>query len=159
MLDVALLAVCAPDVAPLTMQAIVKHESAFNPYAIGINPPNKRLKKQPTSKDEAKRIADDLIARKIDFDAGLGQINYRNWKWLGLTSESVFHQCTNLKSAQKVLADCYTRAFKANQNQRTALLEAFSCYNTGNFKRGFNNGYVDKIIKSAGLDPKTVHRY
>lgn len=159
MLDIALLTMCAPDVAPLTMQAIVKHESGFNPFAIGINPPHPRLKKQPSSLAEAVRIANDLIARKIDFDAGLGQINYRNWKWLGLTSESVFNQCTNLRSAQRVLADCYTRAYKQANDQRTALLQAFSCYNTGNFKRGFDNGYVDKVLKSAGISSDLIARH
>lgn len=156
MLDIALLTMCAPDVAPMTMQAIVKHESSFNPYAIGINKPNKPLAKQPRSKQEAVLIAKDLIARKVDFDAGLGQINYRNWKWLGLTSETVFDQCTNLKSAQRVLADCYTRSFKQNRDQRTALLQAFSCYNTGNFTRGFKNGYVNNVLKSAGIDPNRI---
>jgi len=33
----ALAIVCAPMVAPTTLQAIVKTESNFNPYAININ--------------------------------------------------------------------------------------------------------------------------
>lgn len=159
MLDIALLSMCAPDVAPQTMTAIVSQESAFNPYAVGINHPHPRLKKQPTNKAEAVSVVKDLIARKIDFDAGLGQINYRNWKWLGLTAETVFDPCTNLRSAQRVLADCYTRSYKTTQDPRKSLLQSFSCYNTGNFQRGFSNGYVQNVLKKAGLDPKIVAYY
>lgn len=152
MLDIALLTMCAPNVAPQTMQAIVRHESAYNPYAVGINPPHKRLKRQPTSRAEAVKVVEDLIARKIDFDAGLGQINYRNWSWLGINAHSVFDSCVNLKAAQRVLEDCYTRAYKRHNDQRKALLESFSCYNTGNFNNGFKNGYVNNILKSAGIE-------
>ena len=149
--EIALLAAtCAPDIHPITLSAIVKHESAYNQYAVGINK-GQRLKEQPRTRQEAVTIVRDLMHKGIDFDAGLGQINVRNWSWLGLTPETVFDPCTNLTAAQAVLRDCYVRATNQYQPGQPALMAALSCYNTGNFRNGFSNGYVRKVLASAGV--------
>lgn len=145
-----LAATCAPNIHETTLSALVRHESTAQVFAIGINK-GKRLKKQPTDYEQAAQIANDLIDRGIDFDAGLGQINVRNWSWLGLTTETVFDPCTNLKAAQTVLTDCYQRALRQTADEQRALRSALSCYNTGNFERGFTNGYVEKVLAQAGV--------
>ncbi|EKU31451.1 MULTISPECIES: lytic transglycosylase domain-containing protein [Alcaligenes] len=145
-----LAATCAPNIHETTLSALVRHESKAQVYAIGINK-GKRLDKQPTDYEQAAPIANDLIDRGIDFDAGLGQINVRNWSWLGLTTETVFDPCTNLKAAQTVLTDCYRRALRQSADEQQALRSALSCYNTGNFERGFSNGYVGKVLAQAGV--------
>ncbi|ASR90141.1 lytic transglycosylase domain-containing protein [Alcaligenes faecalis] len=145
-----LAATCAPNIHETTLSALVRHESTAQVYAIGINK-GKRLGKQPTDYEQAAQIANDLIDRGIDFDAGLGQINVRNWAWLGLTTETVFDPCTNLKAAQTVLTDCYRRALRQSADEQQALRSALSCYNTGNFERGFSNGYVVKVLAQAGV--------
>ncbi|MDY0272374.1 MAG: lytic transglycosylase domain-containing protein [Advenella sp.] len=145
-----LAASCAPNVHINTLSALVKHESAANVYAIGINK-GKRLTTQPTTLADATNIANELIKSGTDFDAGLGQINVRNWHWLGLNTKTVFDPCANLKAAQTVLSDCYSRALKQHQSQQKALQAALSCYNTGNFERGFKNGYVNKVLAQAGV--------
>ena len=143
-------ATCAPNVHIDTLSALIKHESAANVFAIGINK-GKRLATQPVTANEATDIALELIKKGTDFDAGLAQINVRNWSWLGLNATTVFNPCTNLKAAQTVLSDCYSRALKQHQDQQDALRAALSCYNTGNFERGFKNGYVNKVIAQAGI--------
>ncbi|QXR34691.1 lytic transglycosylase domain-containing protein [Alcaligenes aquatilis] len=149
--EFALLAAsCAPNIHETTLSALVRHESTSQVYAIGINK-GQRLAKQPTDYEQAAQIANDLIDRGIDFDAGLGQINVRNWAWLGLTTETVFDPCTNLKAAQTVLTDCYQRALRQTAEEQRALRSALSCYNTGNFERGFSNGYVGKVLAQAGV--------
>ncbi|MGR7950116.1 lytic transglycosylase domain-containing protein [Alcaligenes sp. RM2] len=145
-----LAATCAPNIHETTLSALVRHESKAQVYAIGINK-GKRLAEQPTDYEQAAQIANDLIDRGIDFDAGLGQINVRNWSWLGLTTETVFDPCTNLQAAQKVLSDCYQRALRQTADEQRALRSALSCYNTGNFERGFSNGYVGKVLAQAGV--------
>lgn len=145
-----LAASCAPNIAPTTLEALVKHESTGNAYAIGINK-GKRLAAQPTDLESAVAIVEQLIKDGTDFDAGLGQINVRNWAWLGLTSETVFEPCTNLQAAQTVLAECYERASRKFGDEQQALRAALSCYNTGNFDRGFQNGYVNKVLAQAGI--------
>lgn len=141
---------CAPDVHISTLAAVVRHESAFDPLVIGVNSkPHRSIR--PSSKHEAIREVRDLMAKGVDFDVGYGQINVRNWKWLGVTPETIFDPCTNLASAQRVLVDCYKRAAAVHGRGQNALYAAFSCYNTGNLTRGFSNGYVSKVLAGAGL--------
>ncbi|PJI53776.1 hypothetical protein CTI14_23745 [Methylobacterium radiotolerans] len=109
---------CAPDVHISTLSAVVRHESAFNPLAIGVNAkPHRSIR--PKSKEEAVEAVRELMAKGVDFDVGYGQINVRNWKWLGVTPESIFDPCVNLASAQRVLVNCYQRAAKLHVPDRT----------------------------------------
>ncbi|MFT0850619.1 transglycosylase SLT domain-containing protein [Achromobacter sp. F4_2707] len=147
----ALALACAPDIHPVTLHAVVKHESRAQQYAIGVNRKGHPLKRQPRSLEEATAAAQRLIDQGIDFDAGLGQINVRNWAWLKLDATTVFDPCRNLTAAQTVLADCYARALPAHKDPQQALRAALSCYNTGNFRRGFTNGYVGKVLTQAGI--------
>lgn len=141
---------CAANVHPTTMDALVKHESQRHPYAIGVNSGD-RLSQQPSTREEAIALAKTLMSKGIDFDAGLGQINVRNWEWLELNAETVFDPCANLKAAQTVLTDCYSRAIQRMPDEQKALQAALSCYNTGHFERGFRNGYVGKVLAQAGI--------
>ena len=142
---------CAPDIHPVTLHAVVKHESRAQQYAIGVNRKGHPLKRQPRSLEEATAAAQTLIDQGIDFDAGLGQINVRNWAWLKLDATTVFDPCRNLTAAQTVLAECYARALPTHKDPQQALRAALSCYNTGNFSRGFTNGYVGKVLTQAGI--------
>ncbi|NYT79549.1 lytic transglycosylase domain-containing protein [Alcaligenaceae bacterium] len=141
---------CAPNIHPTTLLAVVQHESRAKAYAIGINGPGGGAR-YANSAEHATSIAHALLKSGTDFDAGLGQINVRNWGWLGLNAETVFDPCTNLKAAQTVLTECYARAQRRHRNEQRALRVALSCYNTGNFERGFRNGYVSKVLAQAGI--------
>lgn len=146
----ALASQCAPQVHISTLAAVVRHESGFDPLAIGINSkPHRSLR--PASRQEAIDAARKLIKDGVNFDVGYGQINVRNWKWLGVTPETIFDPCVNLASAQRVLVDCYKRASSHHGPGQTALHAAFSCYNTGNLTAGFTNGYVSKVLAGAGV--------
>jgi len=145
----ALALTCAPNIHPVTLHALIRHESRVQQYAIGVNRKGQHLRQQPRSLAEATKAARRLIDQGIDFDAGLGQINVRNWAWLDLDSKTVFDPCLNLAAAQTVLAECYARALPRHPDPQSALRAALSCYNTGNFKRGFTNGYVGKVLAQA----------
>ncbi|MCF7767259.1 lytic transglycosylase domain-containing protein [Achromobacter pulmonis] len=141
---------CAPDVHISTLAAVVRHESAFNPLVIGVNSkPHRSIR--PASRQEAVREVRKLIDHGVNFDVGYGQINVRNWKWLGVTPETIFDPCVNLASAQRVLVNCYQRAQARHGRNQAALYAAFSCYNTGNLTDGFRNGYVSKVLAGAGV--------
>ncbi|MGS1116493.1 lytic transglycosylase domain-containing protein [Castellaniella sp. UC4442_H9] len=142
---------CAPNIHPVTLEALINHESGARQYAIGVNRKGHALSRQPQDLEAARKAAENLITQGIDFDAGLGQINVRNWAWLGLDSTTVFDPCRNLAAAQTVLSDCYARALNSQRRQQQALRAALSCYNTGNFRRGFANGYVGKVLSQAGI--------
>lgn len=146
----ALALACAPSIHPITLHALISHESRARQYAIGVNRKGKDLQ-QPRTLAEATEAAQRLIDQGIDFDAGLGQINVRNWAWLNLDTNTVFDPCRNLAAAQTVLAECYARSLARHKAPQQALHAALSCYNTGNFTRGFTNGYVDKVLAKADI--------
>lgn len=147
----ALALVCAPNIHPVTLDALIRHESGARQYAIGVNRKGKALPQQPHDLKAASQAAEKLIAEGTDFDAGLGQINVRNWAWLGLDSTTVFDPCQNLAAAQAILSACYARALNGHRDQQQALRAALSCYNTGSFTKGFANGYVGKVLAQAGI--------
>lgn len=149
---------CATGVHEDTMQALVRVESRFNPYAIGVV--NGAIK-QPMTFSEAVEAAKALKAEGKNFSMGLGQINIHNLPRYGLNIESVFEPCTNLKTASAILSECYSRATGSAQE---ALQKALSCYYSGNFRTGFTQdlkgqpSYVDRI-KEASLqntEPTTI---
>ncbi len=150
LLPAALLATCAPHVAPSTMMAIVRTESGGNPFVIGVNG-HRKLSRQPADATQAIRWARWLLEHGYNFDAGLMQVNVANWSALGITPESVFDPCTNLKAGAHILTANYAQASTRFGHGGYALRAAISAYNTGNFVHGFSNGYVRKVERNSGL--------
>lgn len=148
----ALASQCAPNVAPETVLAIVLTESSGRPLALNVNgapqPP------APVNAASAAATAQRHIAAGYSVDLGLGQINSRNMRWLGLTWETVFDPCTNIAALGRVLSWDYQSA-KAGRNPQTALRVTLSLYNTGSPTRGFRNGYVAKVVSAAGAASAT----
>lgn len=142
---------CAPTVHLTTLSAIVLQESGARPYAIGINGGTAKLARQPRTRAEAIATATWLRKGGHNFDAGLGQINVKNMSWLGLDVADLFDPCKNLRAAAVVIGDCYERAARRYGGGQPALRAALSCYNTGNFQRGFANGYVGKVGARLGV--------
>ena len=147
-----LAAQCAPGVHIKTLSSIVRHESGVNPYAIGVNAKGARLPRQPANKEEAVATATWLKAHGYNFDSGFGQVNSSNMDWLGMSVSDLFDPCKNLAGAARVITDCYKRAKTRYSDEQTALQAALSCYNTGNEKDGFTNGYVMAVAANATLD-------
>lgn len=99
-------AVCACR-RPQTLAAIVRIESGFNPYAIGVV--HGRLVKQPRHEDEAIATVQALQAAGWNYSAGLTQINRENWSRYGLTARTVFDVCRNLSAGAAILQACFMR--------------------------------------------------
>ena len=139
---------CAPTVAPQTVVAIVQTESHGRPFALNVNGVT-----QPSAQADATSAAATAkryIAAGYSVDLGLGQINSRNMRWLGLTWETVFDPCTNIAALGRLLTQNYNTA-SAGRDPQTALRVALSLYNTGSSSRGFRNGYVTKVVGNAGI--------
>jgi type IV secretion system protein VirB1 len=141
---------CAPNVAMNTVTAIMRPESSFQPHAINVNG-QKRLARQPRSREEAVAWSKWLINQGYSVDMGLMQINSKNIQRLGIPVEHIFEPCTNINTGAKILTENYGRAVSRYGQGKTALLSAVSAYNTGNFRDGFSNGYVQKVVKAANL--------
>ncbi|WP_373889886.1 lytic transglycosylase domain-containing protein [Massilia sp. H6] len=144
---------CALAVHPATMAAVVRVESTFNPFAIGVV--GGRLARQPTNKAEAVATANALTAAGVNFSLGMGQVNRYNLSRYGLDYQSAFEPCANLKAASLILQECYRRAKAKGMTDTSALQAAFSCYYSGNFLTGFTAdfkgqpSYVQKVLNSA----------
>lgn len=141
---IELIQACSPNVYLPVAQAIIKTESNFNPYAIGVNKGGRAVK-QPTNYNQAVQVAKRLLSQGFNIDLGLTQINSANLNWLGLSVEQAFNPCSNLKAMQTVYLTCHNKA--GTTGLGTRMQRAFSCYNTGNMTRGFKNGYVNKTTK------------
>ncbi len=147
---ISLVLTCAPEVHVNTAKALVATESSFNPWAIGVV--GGVLERQPRSRAEALATANALQSGGWNFSVGLGQINARNFRRLGLSLEDAFDACTNLTAMQAVLGDCFEAASTSmdkTTSRQQALRKALSCYYSGNFTTGFKHGYVQKVIANA----------
>ncbi|WP_374013451.1 lytic transglycosylase domain-containing protein [Pseudoxanthomonas koreensis] len=122
------------------MQHVVRVESSFNPYAIGVV--DARLVRQPRNLGEAVSTARMLEQQGYNFSLGLAQVNRYNLAKQGLDSyEKAFEVCPNLQAGSRILAECHGRA-------GGDWGKALSCYYSGNFTRGFRDGYVQKVFAS-----------
>ena len=86
--------------------------------------------------------ASRLERQGYNFSLGLAQVNRHNLAPQGLADyATAFATCPNLAAGARILADCHRRA-------GGDWGKAFSCYYSGNFTRGFRDGYVDKVRRS-----------
>ncbi|WP_334189721.1 lytic transglycosylase domain-containing protein [Noviherbaspirillum sp.] len=152
---VALAQQCAPWVAHQTLAAIVKTESAFRPFAIGVNG-GARLVRQPENKPEAVATATWLLAHGYAIDLGLGQVSSANLGKTGLSVEDAFDPCKNLAAAAAILHRNYQAASATVTGEQAVIQAALSAYNTGSFTRGFANGYVHKVMRNASAVPTPI---
>ncbi|WP_206413352.1 lytic transglycosylase domain-containing protein, partial [Lysobacter enzymogenes] len=121
------------------MHHVVRVESSFNPYAIGVV--GGRLVRQPKTLPEAVATVRMLERRGYNFSIGVAQVNRYNLGKYGLDSyEKAFDVCPNLQAGSRILAECYQRSQDWGKS--------FSCYYSGNFVTGFRHGYVQKIYAS-----------
>ncbi|GHE35340.1 hypothetical protein GCM10007167_16990 [Vulcaniibacterium thermophilum] len=135
------------------MQHVVRVESSFNPYAIGVV--GGHLVRQPRNLNEALATVRMLEQKGYNFSLGLAQVNRYNLDKYGLDSYTrAFEPCPNLQAGSRILAECYGRS-KGDWGK------AFSCYYSGNFVTGFRHGYVQKIYASmrerSGLPVDAQH--
>lgn len=122
------------------MHHVVRVESSYNPYAIGVV--GGRLLRQPKSLAEALATVRMLESKGYNFSLGLAQVNRYNLSKYGLDSyEKAFETCPNLQAGSRILAECYDRSGKD-------WGKSFSCYYSGNFTTGYRHGYVQKVYAS-----------
>lgn len=139
------------------MHHVVRVESSYNPYAIGVV--GGRLVRQPRNLPEALSTVRMLEQRGYNFSLGVAQVNRYNLAKYGLeTYEQAFQPCANLQAGSRILAECYRRS-GSNWGK------SFSCYYSGDFVTGFRHGYVQKVYASmrrerdstgAGIAPIAV---
>jgi type IV secretion system protein VirB1 len=143
MTPIELLNFCAPDIAPVTLAAIVQQESGGNPFLLHDNTTNTSLR--PGSAAKAANLARALIDQRHSVDIGLAQINNRNLSALGLRIEDVLDPCTNLRAAQSVLK----MAWEQSGHDLRGTLAA---YNTGKPGSAVGARYSEQVFVHAGIE-------
>jgi type IV secretion system protein VirB1 len=146
---------CAPQVSLSTMAAIVRTESGFNPYAIGVV--HGRLARQPASEAEAVATVNALEHGGWNFSVGLAQVNRTNWPLYGLSERSAFDPCRNLAAGAAILQGCFEMArqahARASVDAQSDVRASLSCYTSGNFSTGYRTGYVKRVVGNARVMP------
>lgn len=148
----SLVTMCAPTVHPKTMYSLVKTESGFNEFAIGVV--GKPLARQPQSLNEAVGVVEELLKQDRNFSVGLGQINRYNFD---VSKPALaFNSCNNLNMAAQNLEYCYTKYNEEGDTKQQRLFKALSCYYSGNKDTGTklepkfgNTSYVQRVLASA----------
>lgn len=129
------------------MQHVVRVESSYNPYAIGVV--GGHLVRQPKNLPEALATVRMLEERGYNFSLGLAQVNRFNLGKYGLDSyEKAFQKCPNLQAGSRILAECYKRL-------GGDWGKSFSCYYSGNSVTGYRHGYVQKVFASMRQNEST----
>ena len=160
MIAAALLA-CAANVAPATLEAVIAVESRGDPMAIYVNGLASQPRR-PANIAEAAWIANAYINAGYRVDLGLMQVDSRNLPAFGYTVAQVLDSCTNIRAGGTILTADYAAAARTLGPGQRALRAALSAYNTGDFERGFANGYVARYygqagkVITAGATPRTV---
>lgn len=153
-----LMAKCVPDVHPSTMAAIIRVESAGSMYALSDDGPgnlpwserkNMLRSFRPATLEEAATTTRDLLRQGHWVGLGLTQLASRHLPRIGLTVEQALDPCTNLREGGRILTSFYLDALKTYKQPQDALHAAISAYNTGNFRAGFENGYVAKVVNAS----------
>lgn len=156
-----IMATCAPNVHPTTMAALIRTESKGNPYALsdsGLEGQPWSVRQRtirsfaPSSAAEAEQIATNLIASGHIVDIGLTQVSSRNLARYNLSVRDALDPCMNVRTGGQILSAFYRDALPKYQDSNAALLAALSAFNTGNFRSGLSNGYVDRILRAGGMD-------
>ncbi len=138
---------CATQVAPDTLTAIARHESALQPWLVHDN----TTRQSVTLGGESDAVTDAKrrIAAGHSVDMGLMQVNSANLGWLGLRPEGAFEPCANVNAGARVLIKAYREAAGRVGPGGAALRMALSAYNTGNDTAGVANGYVGEVEDKA----------
>jgi len=148
-MPIANIATCQDLAVPAqVMQHVVNVESGNNPFAIGVV--GAHLERQPQNLEEAVATARMLESQGYNYSLGIAQVNRSNFARYGLDSyEKAFDVCPNLTAGTQILAQCYAQA-------GGDWGKAFSCYYSGNFAKGYEDGYVQKVFDSINRTSPTV---
>jgi type IV secretion system protein VirB1 len=143
----ALMARCAPEIAPSTMTAIVRVESGGDPLAIGDN--TARRSYHPGNRASGEALARRLLEEGHSVDLGVAQIDNVNFVRFGVNVHTIFDACTNVSVGAKILAGNYAIARQRYGSGQTALRHAIGMYNTGQLDAG--SAYVSRVLAAAGI--------
>jgi type IV secretion system protein VirB1 len=151
----AALLACAANIAPTTLEAVIQVESRGDPLLVYVNGLGAAQPRHAADAKEATALARAYIAQGYSVDLGLTQVNSRNLAALGYTVEQLLDDPCTIRAGGTVLTTDYAAAVRTHGDGQPALQAALSAYNTGDFHRGFANGYVARYYGPGGIPALT----
>lgn len=149
---------CAPTVALELMRELIRQESGFRPFVIGVDAGQPPIARQPTSLDEAVELATDLVKRRGPrFSVGLAQIHASNVARLGLTWQQAFDPCHNVATGERILWSFYRKALASGYSDSLAVWAALRGYNSGSVNAAVSTTYADSILSRLRIAPSAGH--
>ena len=143
----ALMAHCAPTVAPSTLTAIVEVESGGDPLAIVDNTTKRSY--HPRNRSSAEALGRRLLGQGHLLDLGIAQIDSMNLAGFGVNARTIFDPCVNLSIAARILSGDYAVAHQRYSDSQIALRHAIGMYNTGRLNAG--ESYIHRVLAAAGI--------
>lgn len=145
-----LILACAPALDPRLASALIKQESSYNQFAIGMDSKhNIKLSRQPKNVQEAVSTASDLAQKGYSFSVGLTQIHITNVKKWGISWEQAFTPCTSLQISQSIFLSFYKIAQNSGYRDQNAVFAALRGYNSGSVNAQVSNSYASSILANA----------
>ena len=157
---------CQSQVSPKIIESIIKQESSGNTSAIAvIGEPNFLQTQSDSISKEEFNFLNDMGK---NFSVGLMQINKSNFSNYSINKNNAFNICKNIKTGASIYFNCYNQAKDEYPNSSFKHLEdlAFSCYYSGNFKRGFlddhqfnlKTSYVERMNNRLRIKTKMIKK-
>lgn len=144
---------CAPDVSPVTLDAVVQTESGGNPNVVANVTDG--TSHYFDSAEDATRFVNGLSRDGKKFSAGLMQVYSGNFSKVGLDNSTAFDPCENIKAGAKILSENFD-GIKEEPDEQIRLQKALSKYYSGNESRGFkkepeygNTSYIERVKGKA----------
>jgi type IV secretion system protein VirB1 len=132
---------------PALARALTAVESTHNPFAIGVV--GGHLARQPTSLEEAIVTARALRSAGHNYSVGIAQVNQVNFARFGLTLETAFEPCANIRTGAAIYAECFTRATQTPALQHLRHEAALHCYHSGSLYSPQSVRYAQKVLAKA----------
>ncbi|ACD21629.1 transglycosylase SLT domain-containing protein [Paraburkholderia phytofirmans] len=132
--------------------SLVRQESNFNPYAIGLDG-KEVLYLQPRSYQEAVQTAVNLMREGKGFSVGLSQIHISNVRRYGMTWQQAFDPCSNLMAGGSILKGFYSQAVNKGYRGQDAVFAALRGFNSGDVGNSISNGYASSILRRVSNMP------
>jgi type IV secretion system protein VirB1 len=150
MIGLQLLQICARQVSPVTMSAIIQGESGGHPWSINVNGLPQGSMRFP-NKQAAIHAATHYIRMGYKVDMGIAQVDSENLGWLHLSIPQAFDPCRNIHAAQTILLNAYNTAGAAGVR---SLKGTFEAYNSGQIT---GDGHYAKVIcRNAGVEVPAI---
>jgi type IV secretion system protein VirB1 len=82
-------------------------------------------------------------------DVGLAQVDTENFAAYGLTPQTAFDPCTNLRAGGAILQASWRQALGHGMSGQMALYHSFEAYNSG--RLWGDSVYANRVLRAAGV--------